>query len=75
MTIAPGESSKERRFTDTLKVRMAPDLLERLRRCAHEDGLTVPELTRRLVTEHVGDRHAEVGSLTRRLREVAKGEI
>jgi len=51
-----------------VKFYLEPELYERLRRLAEEQGVSVPQLVRSLVLEYLGE--AGEGNLARRLREL-----
>jgi len=51
-----------------VKFYLEPELYERLRRLAEEEGVSVPRLVRGLVLEYLGE--AGEGNLARRLREL-----
>ena len=51
-----------------VKFYLEPELYERLRRLAEEQGVSVPQLVRGLVLEYLGE--AGEGNLARRLREL-----
>lgn len=49
------------RRATTVSLRLDPNLHERLRRCADEDGQPVSEIVRELIAEYVAGRYVEIG--------------